>query len=196
MQTRVTLQTTLRDAEIPNDDGKRDVYLDGRKKPNDNGSKSRICAVLDAVREATGGTAVARGGTLTLQWVSGMGFSGDPRNYVAQYIPPAMDLGGGQAAPQQAPPQQPQQANPWQGQQPPQQQPAPPQQPPAAPQAPPAQPPLQQPAAPAQAPQQAPAQGWTPEAIAALENAQVDPRTVYPNWTPPPGWQPPTPPQQ
>lgn len=94
MQYRVTLQTELRDPERPHDDGKRDLYLDGRRKPNDNGTKSRLCAVLDAVREVTGNTSLQRGGRLTVQWISGMGFAGDPRNYVAQYVAPAMNLGG------------------------------------------------------------------------------------------------------
>ena len=107
MQIRLTLQTELRDAQIPNDTGIRDVYLRGKKRPHDNGAKSTICAVLDAVRAATGDTKLARGGRVTLQWVSGMGFSGDPRSYQASYQPPAMDLGGQAAAPVgQAPVQQ------------------------------------------------------------------------------------------
>lgn len=108
MQYRVTLQTSLRDPANQYDDGKRDLYLDGRRKANDNGTKSRLFAVLDAVRQATGGQNLARGGTLTVTWVSGMGFAGDPRNYTATYQPPAMDLGGQQQAPQvQAAPQAP-----------------------------------------------------------------------------------------
>lgn len=151
MQFRVTLQTQLRDANIPNDDGKRDLYLDGRKKPNDNGTKSRICAVLDAVRAATGATALQRGGTLTVTWVSGMGFSGDPRNYTATYTPPAMNLDGSNGA------------------QPAQQQPA---SQASAQQA----PPVQQPQQPVQ---QAPA-GPTPEQVAAVRAAGLDPAVVYP----------------
>jgi hypothetical protein len=77
----------------PADDGKRDVYLDGRRRPNDDGTKSKLCAVLDAVREATGGTQLQRGGKLTLQWTSGMGFSGDPRCFAAWYEAPALNLG-------------------------------------------------------------------------------------------------------
>lgn len=92
MQYRVTLQTELRDPTNPNDDGKRDVYLDGRRKPNDNGTKSRLCAVLDAVREVTGSTSLQYGGKLTLQWISGMGFEGDPRNYAAWYEAPAFSM--------------------------------------------------------------------------------------------------------
>ena len=171
MQTRISLQTQLRDPALPNDDGKRDVFLDGRKKPNDNGTKSRICAVLDAVRASTGGTSIQRGGLLTVTWVSGMGFSGDPRNYEAAYQPPALDLGGGGQVTQAAPVQQ--------YQQPPvtAQQFIPPQQPVAA--APVQQAP--QPVAQAPTPAAAPAQptGPTPEAIAALTAAGVDPATVY-----------------
>jgi hypothetical protein len=164
MQTRITLQTDLRDPSVPNDDGKRELYLDGRKKPTDTGVKSRICAVLDAVREATGGTSIQRGGRLTVTWVSGMGFSGDPRNYTASYAPPAMDLAGGGASAQQAP-QVVQQA---------------PAQQYSAPQAPAAQPPVQpqQPVAP-QPVAQAPA-GPDQAQIEALLAAQVDPRTVFP----------------
>lgn len=151
MQFRVTLQTTLRDQNIPNDDGKRDLYLDGRKRVNDDGTKSRICAVLDAVRAATGSTALQRGGTLTVTWISGMGFSGDPRNYTAQYVPPAMSLDG--AAPAQAQPAAVQQ--------------------PVAQQAPAVQ--VQQPAAAA-----APAAGGpTAEQVAAVRAAGLDPATVF-----------------
>lgn len=106
MQLRLTLQTDLRDPNIQADTGVRDVYLRGRKKPHDNGAKSTICAALDAVRAATGGTSMQRGGRFMIQWVSGMGFAGDPRNYQAQYAPPAMDLGGPQDQAQQPPVQQ------------------------------------------------------------------------------------------
>lgn len=103
MQYRVTLQTDLRDPADQTDDGVRDVYLDGARRARDNGTKSRLCAVLDAVREVTGGTQLAVGGYLEVQWISGMGFSGDPRNYSARYQAPGLDLGGqaAQAAPAQ-----------------------------------------------------------------------------------------------
>lgn len=176
MQYRVTLQTELRDTTNPTDDGRRDLYLDGRRKPNDNGTKSRLCAVLDAVREVTGNTQLQRGGKLTVQWVSGMGFSGDPRNYAAWYEAPAMNLGGtpqpAAVAPASPPPPTPVQQQP-------------------------AQPPqwaqseqgavdtstgeVAQPAAPA--PVAATHDGPTPEAIAALRAAGVDPATVYPSYT-------------
>lgn len=93
MQYRVTLQTELRDPANQYDDGKRELYLDGRRKVNDNGTKSRLFAVLDAVRQATGSDNLQRGATLSVTWVSGMGFAGDPRNYEATYQPPAMNLG-------------------------------------------------------------------------------------------------------
>ena len=168
MQIRLTLQTQLRDPSNPNDNGVRDVYLDGKKKPHDNGAKSRICAVLDAVRAATGGTQIARNGTVTITWVSGMGFSGDPRGYTATYQPPALDLAtAGQApaaqpTPQTAPTQQ---GNPWPQQQPVQQ---------AAPtqQAPVQAAPAQQAAAPSPT-------GPTLEAVAAVKAAGMDPAVVF-----------------
>lgn len=161
MQYKVTLQTELRDPANPADDGTRNVYLDGRRRPNDNGTKSKLCAVLDAVRAVTGGTQLQRGGRLTLQWVSGMGFSGDPRNYVAQYVAPAIDLAGPPAvapAPVVAPvaPVIPAHVD----------------QAPVVNAAPPA---------PVAAPAPAPADP-TPEAIAALKAAGVNPANVYPGY--------------
>lgn len=173
MQYRVTLQTQLRDPANPHDDGKRDLYLDGRRKPNDNGTKSRLYAVLEAVREATGGQNLQRGGTLTVTWVSGMGFSGDPRNYEATYVPPAMNLGG-QPAPTVQPVQQvQQQAAPPQWAQPAQQQ--------VTQTQPPAAPPAQTPApAPVQQEQQSiqlpPGVQMTPELQAALAAANTQPQ--------------------
>lgn len=184
MQYRVTLQTQLRDAADQYDDGKRDLYLDGRRKANDNGTKSRLFAVLDAVRQATGGQDLQRGATLTVTWVSGMGFSGDPRNYEAQYYPPQMSLGGQQGQPQPAqqaappvqqqyPPQQAQQGPPpgWAQQQP--QQPAQQQLPiqqgqPQQQAAPPVQQPVQQPTHQGQLP---PGVEMTPELQAAIAAA-------------------------
>lgn len=185
MQYRVTLQTELRDPAIAGDTGMRDVYLDGRRKPNDDGTKSKLCAVLDAVRDGTGGVQLQRGGKLTLQWTSGMGFSGDPRCFTAWYEAPALTLGAqppgvapATASAQQAPPQTVQQTIATQG-------------PPpafASPAAPPVAAPGPMPTAPpAQAQQAAPvAQGPTPEAIAALQAAGVDPATVYPGYVPQP----------
>lgn len=183
MQYRVTLQTELRDPTNPADTGQRDVYLDGRRKANDDGTKSKLCAVLDAVRAVTGGTELQRGGKLTLQWTSGMGFSGDPRCYAAWYEAPALNIGGPPpgVAPVAPPAQPAQQVPPPAWAQPATQ---PPVAPPAAgpgpmPTAPPAPPmaAVQQQAPPVQ-------QGPTPEAIAALQAAGVDPATVYPGWQP------------
>jgi hypothetical protein len=188
MQYRVTLQTELRDPTNAADDGKRDVYLDGRRKANDDGTKSKLCAVLDAVRAVTGGTQLQRGGKLTLQWTSGMGFSGDPRCYTAWYEAPALNLGGTpppgvapaappvQAAPPAVAPQTVQQAIATQGP------------PPAFAAAPPMAGPGPMPTAPPpQTQQQAPPvqQGPTPEAIAALQAAGVDPAQVYPGMAAP-----------
>jgi hypothetical protein len=196
MQIRLTLQTELRDPNIPNDTGIRDVYLRGRKRPHDNGAKSTICAALDAVRAATGDTKMARGARFAIQWVSGMGFSGDPRNYQASYAPPALDLGGQQSAAQAPAQVQAQQAPPaWA--QPVQQQPV---QPAPVPQHPAAasqfvqtpqgvvdtttgqlvQPaaPVQQPSATQPATQPAAVPGYTPEQIAAMEAAGVNPAAV------------------
>lgn len=97
MQYKVTLQTELRESE--HDDGKRALYLDGSRKVRDNGTMSRLCAVLEAVKAATGSTELKRGGTLAIQWASGIGHAGDPRSYVAQYTPPAMNLATPAAAP-------------------------------------------------------------------------------------------------
>lgn len=182
MQYRVTLQTAQRDPQVPTDDGKRDLYLDGRRRANDNGTKSRLCAVLDAVRATTGGTELKRGGTLRVKWISGMGFSGDPRNYEASYTPPAMNLD------QQQPAQPVQQGAPAQAfQQPMQQAPAFAQ--PAPAQAPQDWP--QQQAAPTQQPVQQPVQqaapvipaGPTPEQLAAVRALGVDPAVAFPGYT-------------
>jgi hypothetical protein len=102
MQYRITLQTDLRDPANPTDTGVRDVYLDGARKVRDNGTQSKLCAVLEAVRAVTGGTALSVGGFLELVWVSGMGFEGDPRNFQARYQAPSIELG--QPAQQHVPP--------------------------------------------------------------------------------------------
>lgn len=176
MQHRLTLATDLRDPYDTTDDGKRDVYLRGRKRPHDNGAKSTICAVLDAVRAATGGTQLARGGRVTLTWVSGMGFSGDPRNYEATYVPPAMDLGaqGGQQQAQPAQQVQQQVAQPPTAPPPGWAQPAQQQQAQAAP--PPAQPVAQAPAEQGQQVQLPPGVQMTPELQAALAAANTQPQ--------------------
>lgn len=103
MQFRVALATDLKDD--PMDSGERAVYLNGSRKPE---SKSKLAAVLGAVRKATGGTNLAPGGTLTLQY-DGDGArtsagKNPPKQYSAHYVAPQAaggDLAGNsrQAAP-------------------------------------------------------------------------------------------------
>lgn len=159
MQYRVTLQTDLRDPADQSDTGLRDVYLDGRRRPNDDGGKSKLCAVLDAVKAATGGTALEQGDWLALKWISGLGNTGDPRCYDAQYQRGAMDIG--QQQPTQPTPPPPPPAPPVQPVQQ-QQQPAPP-------------PGWAQPAPPVQQqqPVQSQSQGWGQPAAAAAQAAPV-----------------------
>ncbi|WP_157551051.1 hypothetical protein, partial [Nocardioides jensenii] len=117
MQIRITLQTELSDGE--HDDGQRNIYLNGYRKAHPKtGTSGTLWAVMEAVRAVTGNVQLQRGGKLTLQWVSGMGFTGDPRHYQAWYEAPAMNLapagvapppGVAQQAPPAAPPQQVQQ---------------------------------------------------------------------------------------
>lgn len=159
MQLVVTLQTALRDPSIANDDGKRNVYIKGSKKP---GSQSAHDAVATAVK-AAGASNLAIGGTLTLQYVGSVpsetkGFN-DRKLWAASYVAPAAGfLGVAQpvAAPAVAQPVQ-QVA-----------QPAPVAQPVAVPAA------VQQIAQPVAA---APV-GHSPAVLAALTAAGVDPATV------------------
>lgn len=171
MMYRVELQTNLRDGEM--DDGVRSVYLKGSKKPE---SHSSLAAVLQAVLTATGRAALTVGGTLTLTYTGdgvakGRGFSA-PKQYSAQYAAPSVSLDPQPAAAPQAPapvpPTPAAPASPWGNQ------PAAPASPwgnqPAAPQAPaPATPATPAPAAPS---------GLTPEQIAALKAAGIDPATL------------------
>lgn len=182
MQLVVTIQTNLR--EDSEDDGKRRIYVKG---------KSLTDAVREAVRK-TGAPGLEVGGTLTVQFTGTepsqtRGFN-DRKLYAASYVRPDTTaasgafLGVGQtqpAAPQPA-------ANLQQGMQ--TQPAAPPQwtQPPAAPsptpvatQVPVAQPaPVQTPAAtpPPPAPAPAAAPQYTPEQLAALQAAGIDPATL------------------
>jgi hypothetical protein len=99
MQHRVTLQTELRDDG--DDDGQRSVYLRGSRKPE---SKSTLSAVLAAVKATTGGSALDKGGLLTLRYV-GDGVPSQrgrnaPKWYEATYRPPSVSLDG---QPQHAP---------------------------------------------------------------------------------------------
>jgi len=102
MMYRVTLATALRDPADPADNGERSVYLRGSKKSE---SRSSLAAVLDAVRQATGGTSLQPNGTLTLTYTgdgepSRRGYNA-PKQYAAQYQAPAMELGGGAPVQQQ-----------------------------------------------------------------------------------------------
>ena len=165
MSFSIDLDTGLRDATIEGDDGRRRIYMDGARIKR---------AVRDAVK-AAGARALVEGSHLSITYTSDE-VPGDPRsgkNYAAQYTPgnPASNVLMGQqpAAPQyqQAPAQ-----------------PYAPQQPQYAPQQPVQAAPVQQqppaPAAPA-----APA-GPTPEQLAAVTAAGLDPKEVfagqYPQW--------------
>lgn len=163
MMYRVELQTQQRaDAE---DDGVRSVYLKGSKKPE---SQSSLAAVLAAVKAATGRFNLTVGGTLTLTYVGdgvakNRGFNA-PKLYSAQYIAPSVDLGGDAAQPQAVPVQQPIY-------------PAPPQQPAQPAYQPPAAQPVQPPA-----PQVPAAAGPTPEQVAAVRAAGLNPAAVFPGY--------------
>lgn len=152
---RLDLQTDLGDG--PDDDGKRSVYLKGSRKRD---SGSSLAAVLEAVRSATGSTAIAVGGTLTLTYADDgeqthRGYN-PPKLYTASYTAPSMELGAAQPAP--VPPA---------SQQPAAQAPAPAAQPVRAP-APQA---VQDPVQPAQQPA---APALTPEVIAALQASGIN----------------------
>ena len=102
MMYRVDLQTTDRDPNNPMDDGKRSVYLKGSRTAD---SQSSLAAVLAAVKQATGGTNIATGGTLTLQYVGDgvpkqRGFNA-PKLYAASYQPPTHSLSEEPVRPQQ-----------------------------------------------------------------------------------------------
>lgn len=105
MMFRMTLQTELREAD--GDDGIRTVYLRGRRKPNDDGTKSSLCACLDAVRKATGGTQIQAGARYTHTFTSEgtptkRGYN-PPKWYEGAYVPPTMNLDAGQPAAVSAP---------------------------------------------------------------------------------------------
>ncbi len=105
MQLVVTIQTDRRDPVIPNDDGRRALYVKGSTKA---GSRSLHDAVSTAVR-AVGARGLAIGGTLTVQLTgtepsSTRGFS-DRKLYAASYTAPdpalisSQFLGAGAPAP-------------------------------------------------------------------------------------------------
>lgn len=99
MQAIITVQTDLRDPALDDDDGQRRLFVGGRN-------------MRDAVRDAvikSGAKDIRVGGTLAVKYVGGSGNTGDPKQYIAEYAPPAAGLGlldGGQPAAQAAPPVQ------------------------------------------------------------------------------------------
>ncbi|MFB9620670.1 hypothetical protein [Brooklawnia cerclae] len=98
MMYRVDLQTSLREPGDQFDDGKRSIFLKGSRAAE---SQSSLAAVLAAVKAATGTTALATGGTLTLKYIGEgvaktRGFN-PPKLYAATYQPPTVDLAGPQS---------------------------------------------------------------------------------------------------
>lgn len=96
MLTLVTLQTNLR--EGPKDHGLRTVTLAGSKKPNPDGTKSRMCAARTAVLAVTGGTAMEPGAWFKMRFSSEgvktrVGFNA-PKYFEAWYRSPVHDLDG------------------------------------------------------------------------------------------------------
>lgn len=88
---RVTLATQLRND--PDDSGERNIYLKGSAKPE---TRSSMAAVVQAVRQATGGNDLSVGGTLTLTYMgdgerSQRGWN-PPKLYSATYQPPVVGL--------------------------------------------------------------------------------------------------------
>ena len=106
MMVHVELQTDIRDAADPADDGKRSVYLKGSKKPE---SQSSMAAAIAAVQNSTGARTLQVGGTFTLTYTGDgvpkqRGYNA-PKLYTATYVAPSVDLGAGdQPAPATAPP--------------------------------------------------------------------------------------------
>lgn len=83
MQAIVTVQTDQRDGDIPSDDGQRRLFLGGRN-------------IRDAVRDAvlkTGRKQLEVGGQLAVKYTAGAGGVGDPKQFAAEYAPPALDTG-------------------------------------------------------------------------------------------------------
>lgn len=84
-QLRVTLQTTLRDSSIANDDGKRSIYVKGQMKK----------AIGDAIR-AAGEARIEEGGTLVVQYFadgqrSAVGLN-PPKLFKAKYVAPVASV--------------------------------------------------------------------------------------------------------
>jgi hypothetical protein len=171
---KVTLLTPLRDPADPTDTGARAIYLRGSRKAE---SQSSLAAVLAAVKATTGGTALEPGGTLTLQYIgdgvaTNRGFSA-PKLYSATYLrPPVPPAPPAPVPAPAAPAYQPQAA------------PAAPAPVPAPapvvayqPSVPPAPPPAALPA-----PTPAVAAGPSPEQVAAVRAAGIDPASVWPGF--------------
>lgn len=166
MGAHVDLQTTLRDPQNPDDDGKRRLYIRGQRMKS---------AVRDAVLRA-GAKGIQPGGVLTVTFTheEDTGQGNAAKCYVAEYQAPGQQafMGQQQQAPQQGwnPPATPAQPDPWAGAPAWAQPPAgavpqqAPQQPPAAPQ------PVQQPAP---APQVQPAPPAAPAVDLAAAQAAL-----------------------
>jgi hypothetical protein len=95
----IELATTERDPQDPHDDGARTLWVG-----EGTGLKSAVAQALRATRSK-----LRPGGTLMVAWVSGKGEKGDPKQYQAQYTPPApgavaADSMFGEPAPQPAAP--------------------------------------------------------------------------------------------
>jgi hypothetical protein len=83
MQAIITVQTDQRDPGIDGDDGQRRIYVGGRN-------------IRDAVRDAvvkSGARDIRIGGTLAVKYTAGAGGTGDPKQFIAEYAPPAAGLG-------------------------------------------------------------------------------------------------------
>jgi hypothetical protein len=183
-QIIVTLQTTLR--EDPDDDGQRTLYV-----------KSYMFSAVRQAVAATGADDLERGGYLTVVH-TGLGEAerglNPPKLFSAEYKRPSAQLLAGQApapqAPQQAYPQyapgQPSAVQDYAAPAPAPHSQAAPQASQPAPQY--AQAPVatqQSAPAPIPAPAAAPAAGPSPEQLAAVIRAGLDPAQVFPGYTPP-----------
>lgn len=83
MQAIVTVQTDQRDGDIPSDDGQRRIFLGGRN-------------IRDAVRDAVtkvGRKEIEVGGQLAVKYTAGAGGANDPKQFTAEYKPPAVSTG-------------------------------------------------------------------------------------------------------
>ena len=93
MQLVITLATDQRDPDDPDDNGHRNLYLKGSKKPE---SMSGTAALILAIK-AAGVANIDVGGTLAVQYVSDgiaskRGFNA-PKQYRMAYKAPALNVG-------------------------------------------------------------------------------------------------------